>query len=107
MITRRRKAQLVQEIASLRHRVAHLEALSEQYRTVEKKLAWLATIPEWNPNMVIETDATGRVTYLNVAAQARFPDLFRDGFVHPLLKDIPAMLDTFESALYFARDRAA
>ncbi len=91
------KAQLVQEIASLRHQVAHLEALAEQYRTVKNKLAWLATIPEWNPNMVIETDATGRVTYLNLAAQARFPDLFQDGFDHPLLKDVLAMLNTFES----------
>ncbi|MGH8659864.1 MAG: histidine kinase [Gammaproteobacteria bacterium] len=91
------EAQLVQEIGSLRHQVAHLEALSEQYRRAERKLAWLATIPEQNPNIVVETDATGRVTYLNLAAQARFPDLFQDGFAHPLLKDIPAMLSTFES----------
>lgn len=91
------EASLRQQIASLTRQVAHLEALSEQYHRAERKLAWLATIPEQNPNIVVETDITGRVNYSNLAARTRFPCLIRDGFAHPLLQDIPTIVSTLES----------
>jgi signal transduction histidine kinase len=87
-----------QELQALRRKVARLEALAGHAR--------LATFPEQNPNMVIETDVAGQVTYLNPVAQARFPDLWQRGFSHPLLADMPAVVKTFEDGneAYVARE---
>ena len=90
------KAELLEDLEALRRRVAQLEALAQEYRAAEAKLARLASFPEQNPNMVIETDATGRVTYLNPVAQYRFPELWRQGCDHPLLRDLRAIIATFE-----------
>ncbi len=81
-------AHLYEELKGLRQQVTRLESLAAQYREAEAKLARLATFPEQNPNMVIEADAAGRVTYLNPVAQARFPELWYEGSSHPLLKDL-------------------
>jgi signal transduction histidine kinase len=99
-------ALLRQELASLRQRVAQLEALATEYRATETNLAWLATFPEQNPNLVIETDVTGRVSYLNPVAQAQFPDLWTEGFAHPLLRDLRTIVIAFESGnhSYVARE---
>jgi two-component system sensor kinase len=100
------EAGLLDELAAVRRRVAELEALAEEYRTAEAKLGRLASFPEQNPNMVIETDVTGRVTYLNPVAQARFPELRQQGFDHPLLRDLRAIIDTFRRGhhSYVARE---
>ncbi len=100
------RAQLLEELEALRRQVARLEALAAEYRAAEAKLARLATFPEQNPNMVIETDVTGRVAYLNPVAQARFPELWYRGFSHPLLQDLPSIIATFENGnqSYVARE---
>ena len=100
------KAQLLEELEALRRQVARLEALAEEYRTAEARLARLATFPEQNPNMVIETDVTGQVTYLNPVAEDRFPELWYEGFAHPLLKDLRSIITTFEhgNQSYVARE---
>lgn len=100
------EARLLDELGALRQRVSALEALAEAYRQAEAKLGRLASFPEQNPNMVIETDVAGRVTYLNPVAQARFPELVRRGFSHPLLRDLPAIIGTFERGhhSYVARE---
>jgi signal transduction histidine kinase/ligand-binding sensor protein len=41
----------------------------------QKSLAHLASFPELNPNPIFETDLEGKITYLNPAAQVRFPKL--------------------------------
>jgi PAS domain-containing protein len=80
--------------------------LETEHRATEAKLAWLATFPEQNPNLVIETDVTGRVTYLNPVAQTQFPELWTEGFAHPLLKDLRPLVAAFESGNhpYVARE---
>ncbi len=99
-------ARLRRELAALRERVAQLETLAAEHRTTEGKLAWLATFPEQNPNLVIETDVTGRVTYLNPVAQAQFPELWTEGADHPLLRDLRPLVAAFESGAhpYVARE---
>jgi signal transduction histidine kinase len=99
-------ALLRQTQASLCQRITELEALETEHRATEAKLAWLATFPEQNPNLVIETDVTGRVTYLNPVAQTQFPELWTEGFAHPLLKDLRPLVAAFESGNhpYVARE---
>lgn len=100
------RAQLLHELDALRGQVVRLEALADEFRAAEAKLARLASFPEQNPNMVIETDMSGRVTYLNPVAQARFPELWDLSFGHPLLRDLPSIVATFEGAnqSYVARE---
>ncbi len=57
----------------------------------KQELARLASFPELNPNIVLETDLDGHITYLNPAARNLFPDLEEKGVGHPFLmgwKDI-------------------
>jgi len=56
----------------------------------------LAAFPEQNPNLVIETDLTGEVTYLNPEAAARFPGL-RDGSDTTLLDGITDFVTSFRT----------
>ena len=94
------------ELQTLRRRVARLQTVAVEYQNARASHARLATFPEQNPNMVIETDLTGRVTYLNPVAQVRFPDLWRRGFSHPLLADMPSIVKTFQDGneAYVARE---
>jgi signal transduction histidine kinase len=100
------KAQLLEELDTLRRQVARLETLADEHRAAEVKLARLATFPEQNPNMVIEMDVTGQVTYLNPVAQDWFPELWQEGLSHPLLKDLRSIVATFEKGnqSYVARE---
>jgi signal transduction histidine kinase len=77
-------SQALEELNSLRQEVAHLRAMSARQVAAEARLARLANFPEQNPDILVETDFHGQVTYLNPVAQARFPDIWREGFRHPL-----------------------
>ena len=59
------------------------------------EVARLATFPEQNPNLVIETSVDGTVTYLNRPASSLFPDLLERGTDHPLLSHLPAVIEGF------------
>lgn len=58
----------------------------------------LAAFPEQNPNLVIETDMSGRVTYLNPEAASRFPELRDESPTHPLLAGIPDFVAGFRAS---------
>lgn len=48
----------------------------------------LATIPERNPDPIIELNEDGMITYMNDAAVREFPNMYMvDGTVHPIFKD--------------------
>lgn len=57
-------------------------------------MARLATFPEENPNLVIEMDRAGRVTYVNPEARTRFPDLSERHAEHPLLAPVRHLLNS-------------
>ena len=59
-----------------------------EQKEAEELLARLASFPELNPNPIVETNLAGEPTYLNPAAQARFPDLRELGPRHPALADL-------------------
>jgi signal transduction histidine kinase len=89
---------LHQEIETLRRRTAELEAVVADYKENQMKLMRLATFPEQNPNLVIETNLDGQITYLNPEAQARFPDLAQAGYHHPILKDLKTIIAGFHDS---------
>jgi signal transduction histidine kinase len=75
----------LEELVNFREEVERLRAMSAKSRATEARLARLADFPEKNPDILVETDSQGRVTYLNLVAQARFPTIWQKGFGHPLL----------------------
>lgn len=62
-----------------------------------KELLRLASLPEQNPDPIIETDVAGAVTYLNPAARAQFPDLPSAGAEHPLMKNLRDVVAAFHA----------
>ena len=54
----------------------------------ETALARLASFPELIPNAIIEMDLAGRVTYVNPAAVAKFPNLRQIAQEHPILTQL-------------------
>ena len=112
-----------EELTHLRQEVARLRALSARHLDTEARLARLANFPNRNPDILVETDFRGQVTYLNSMAQARFPEIREAGFGHPLLlglaEMVPAMVAdnmpysadeiclgeaTFERQICYAKD---
>lgn len=88
-------AVLQQQIKALQEQVSRLEQQVVDYQHLEKKLQWLASFPEQNPNMVIETDLLGRPTYMNPEARSRFPELLQQGPGHPLLRGLRRIVVSF------------
>lgn len=78
------------EVDRLRSDLGALESRHAELRR-------LASFPEQNPNLVIETDLHGQVTYLNPIARNRFPDLETLGFAHPLLCGITDCIGAFHA----------
>lgn len=86
---------LVDENNALRRRIDQLEAALADCQDNNEKLHRLATFPEQNPNLVIETDRAGRIVYMNPVAWQRFPDLYERGAQHPLLRGLTAIIAGF------------
>ncbi|MEO0375297.1 MAG: ATP-binding protein, partial [Cyanobacteria bacterium P01_A01_bin.17] len=62
--------------------------------TNDAALARLASFPELIPIPIIEMSVAGAITYLNPAALEQFPDLRSQGVQHPLLADLPSIIDS-------------
>ncbi len=65
------------------------------WKKAEAEKTNLATFPQLNPNPVVEVDLSGKVHFLNPAAERLFPDLRRLGPAHPWLKGWDAWLSGF------------
>jgi PAS domain S-box-containing protein len=57
-------------------------------KSLEEKLAHIASIPEMNPTPICEVNGAGVITYSNPAANRLFPDLRAMDLSHTLLKGI-------------------
>ncbi|MFM1843112.1 MAG: hypothetical protein RLZZ490_1854, partial [Cyanobacteriota bacterium] len=53
-----------------------------------EQLTKLAACIEYSPYPMVEIDYFGNLTYVNAAAQEKFPTLAEEKFFHPLLKEI-------------------
>ena len=78
-------APTLEELKKLKQEIERLRAMSAESRETEARLARLADFPDKNPDILVETDAQGRITYLNLMAQARFPAIGKEGLRHPLM----------------------
>ncbi|MDX2248497.1 MAG: HAMP domain-containing sensor histidine kinase [Bacteroidia bacterium] len=65
---------------------------------MDRKIAFLAGIPESNPMPVIEVDAKGDVTYINPSGREEFPYLFSHAATHPLLNQLKDNFRTLKEA---------
>ncbi len=93
------------ELANLQHRIAVLEHQISDNKNLEEKLHWLATFPEQNPNMVIETNMHGDVTYVNPEAKLRYPDLIQLSSNHPVLKGLKPIIASFAKSSQDYKER--
>ena len=82
------------ELSHFRLEVGRLRDTSIKSRATEARLAQLADFPEKNPDILVEINVQGRVTYLNLVAQARFPAIWQKGFRHPLLHGMSDIANT-------------
>jgi signal transduction histidine kinase len=60
----------------------------------EKAISRLASFPRLDPDVIIETDTEGTVTYTNPAAGRIFPDLRSLGCRHPMIAAVKPVLNT-------------
>ncbi len=67
-----------------------------EHKQAEQEIAWLASFPTQNPNPVVEIDSAGVVSYMNLAAQKRFPDLPSKGFKHPWMAGLENVITGFQ-----------
>jgi len=54
-------------------------------KTAEEKLAHIASIPQLNPNPVVEINPNGEINYANVMVEKLFPDFMQAKTSHPFL----------------------
>lgn len=66
---------------------------ADMARYNEEILARLASIPELNPNPIIEINLIGTITYLNPAALRQFPTIYKIGLHHPVLDGLLPSID--------------
>lgn len=69
----------------------------------EAAIVRLASFPELFSNPIIEINLTGRITYLNPAAQAQFPNLRDEQSTHPILAGLVALICN-DSEKFFVRE---
>jgi signal transduction histidine kinase len=102
--TRRRRSTGASGVPSTGRSAPDSEAPVRPGREVDARLAALASFPEENPNAVIEITAAGAVTYMNPVARRRFPDLRREGFAHPILRHLDAIVAGRSHPAYVTRE---
>ncbi|MHB8085761.1 MAG: PAS domain S-box protein [Dehalococcoidia bacterium] len=54
-------------------------------KKADAEIAHLASFPENNPNLVIEINSDGKISYMNPAARLLYPDMASLGMSHPFL----------------------
>lgn len=63
----------------------------------EAQLRRLASFPEGNPNPIIEVNGDGHMRYMNPAARTIFEEQSHDAETHPLIHDLPSIIEKLKS----------
>jgi signal transduction histidine kinase len=90
----RTKEQLLNQLAELGQRNTELERSLTDLRQAEEHIRYLATLPDLNPNPVIEVNSSGKITFFNRAAEKALEELGMDkGDIKAILpKDLTTVL---------------
>jgi len=83
------------EERSLLNNITQAISAAVDKRLMEKNVHKLASLPEHNPNPVIETSLDGNITYANPSACQQFPQFTEQGMKHPILKDFKWIIEQF------------
>lgn len=59
--------------------------ISRQNEKLREEIDYLSKFPEWNPNLIIEVNAKGKVSYTNTKTRNMFPSIFKIPVNHPLI----------------------
>lgn len=70
----------------------------------ETELKRLASVPEYNPNPIIEFKKDGTIVYSNPAAVELFPNINKANTKHEILLDLDSEYDSLEKDHEFIRD---
>ncbi len=70
---------------------------SDFARYNEEVLSRLASIPELNPNPILEVTSNGSITYINPSALKNFVGIREQGTSHPVLHDLHELFSTLRS----------
>ena len=70
--------------------IATIRDVSGRKRT-EEELVRVATFPQVSPTLIVEASVAGEPTFVNSAAQERFPDLVTLGPSHPILANLASI----------------
>ena len=72
--------------------VRDIRARKQEQRQLER----LASFPDNNPQPIVETDLSGKVTYINPEAARRFPELRELKGGHPMFQEFDSAVDSFK-----------
>ena len=84
------KRRLQRLLPAVRRAIREAEERREHQRA-EEELARLASFPRLSPNLILETAVAGEPTFINPAAQRRFPGLAESGRRHPILAGLTSV----------------
>jgi FixJ family two-component response regulator len=73
-------------------RACNIIEQQQKLARAEEEISRLASFPEINPNPVLQIELSGRLRYINPAAQTAFPEISEKGLNHPFLKGLSEML---------------
>ena len=62
----------------------------------QEQLQRLASFPDNNPQPIVETDLSGKVTYINPEAARRFPELRELKAGHPMFREFASAAESFK-----------
>ena len=62
----------------------------------QEQLQRLASFPDNNPQPIVETDLSGKITYINPEAARRFPELRDVKAGHPMFRDFASAAENFK-----------
>lgn len=66
----------------------------------ENEMVKLASFPELSPNPIVEIDWQGRITYLNPAALATFPNIENIQITHPIIAGLTQNIQQRQGSLF-------
>lgn len=72
---------------------------------VDRRETKMDLVTEYNPNPIVVTDCDGTVVAVNLAAKVVFPDIQTQKKSHPILKELPTILNRSSKSSKLSDDR--